>query len=161
MIAVDATVLAYAVNRFAPEHARASRLLEELANGGRPWVVPWPEVHRFVALVTHPHVVVRPLAAGDAWGFVGALETSPSVRLLGPTERHRDVVLEALAMGGPHGRGVETAAILREHGVRELLTSDRALRRFTFLDVRDPVHGDPWTPGASPARRYRRLTPRG
>jgi hypothetical protein len=53
--------------------------------------------------------------------------------------------------------GLETAVILREHGVRELLSSDRAMRRFAFLSVRDPFHGEPWTAGAAPAKRYRVL----
>ena len=42
MIAVDASVLAYAVNRHAPQHARAASALEALANGDRPWALPWP-----------------------------------------------------------------------------------------------------------------------
>jgi hypothetical protein len=32
------------------------------------------------------------------------------------------------------------------------------MRRFPFLDLIDPIHGEPWTPGAPPSRRYRRLT---
>src|SRR5690349_10773369 len=41
MVAIDASVLAYAVNRFAPEHARAAEVLEELANRDQPWAIPW------------------------------------------------------------------------------------------------------------------------
>jgi hypothetical protein len=49
---------------------------------------------------------------------------------------------------------------LREHGVRELLSTDPGMRRWRFLDVRDPLRGEPWSPGARPARRYRTLTRR-
>ena len=49
----------------------------------------------------------------------------------------------------------ETAAILWEHGVRELLSADRGMRRFAFLSVRDPLHGPEWSPREMPARRYR------
>ena len=61
MVAVDLSLLAFAVNRFAPEHPRAARVLEDLADGGLPWALPWPSLHEFLELVTHPHAVARPL----------------------------------------------------------------------------------------------------
>lgn len=164
MRAVDASLLAYAVNRYAPEHVRAAAALEELANGDRPWALPWPVVHEFLARVTHPHAVARALRPADAWAFVEELARSASLRWLGPTDRHAAVAREVLALvaGDAPGwpAGFETAVVLREHGVRELLSSDRGMRRFRFLDVRDPVHGELWTPSEPPARRYRTLTRR-
>lgn len=164
MIAVDAGVLAHAVNRHTPEHARAAQVVEALANGERPWVLPWPAVHEFLARVTHPHAVARALAPGEAWGFVAALAASPSLRLLGPGARHAAAVAETLALADAAGPGLppglEIAAVLREHGVRELLSPDRGMQRFRFLDVRDPLHGPPWRPDAPPLRRYRTLTRR-
>lgn len=160
MVAVDASVLAYAVNRFAPEHARATRIVEELANGEPPWALTWPTVHEFLAFVTHPHAVVRPLKPGDAWTFMEGLLTSPSLSVLSPTEQHADVLAELVSgvSWGPVGlAGLEVAAVLREHGVRELLSTDRAMRRFGFLAVRDPVHGEPWALTARPTRKYRAL----
>ena len=44
--------------------------------------------------------------------------------------------------------------------MRELLSTDPGMRRWRFLDVRDPLRGEPWSPGARPARRYRTLTRR-
>ena len=161
MVAVDASVLAYAVNRYAPEHPRAARLVEELANGDAPWAIPWPAVHDFLGFVTHPHAVVRPLGPGDAWvSVIVRLLSSASVRALGPTERHAAVLAEVLA-GSPAASaglaGLQIAVILREHGVRELLSSDRGMRRYGFLSVRDPLHGEPWTTRTAPLRRYRTL----
>jgi predicted nucleic acid-binding protein len=160
MIAVDASVLAYAVNRFAPEHARAVRVVEALVNGDAPWALPWPAVHEFLGFVTHPHAVARPLGAGDAWAFIESLLGSASVRAIGPTERHAVVLAEVLAASPAGLAGLETAVVLREHGVRELLSADRGMRRFAFLAVRDPVHGEPWTLETPPARRYRTLRAR-
>jgi toxin-antitoxin system PIN domain toxin len=160
MVALDASVLAYAVNRHAPEHPRAARVVEDLADGDTPWALPWPAVHDFLGFVTHPHAVVRPLGPGDAWGFIERLLSSTSVRALGPTERHAAVLAEVLA-GAPTTSGglpgLQLAVTLREHGVRELLSSDRGMRRFVFLSVRDPLHGEPWTSKAAPLRRYRTL----
>lgn len=163
MIAVDTSVLAYAVNRHAPGHVRAAGVVEELVNGALPWVVPWSVVHEFMRLVTHPHAAVRPLRPSDAWGFLGQVISSPAVRVLGPTERHAQALVEVMGMvpseaGLPPG--LETAAVLREHGIRELLSADRGMRRFPFLTVRDPLRGEPWVPQAPPLRRYRMLRTR-
>ncbi len=164
MRALDTSVLAYAVNRFAPEHARAAAVVEALASGEALWGLPWPVLHEFMALVTHPHAVARVLGPRDAWAFVAGLLESPSVRPLGPTAGHAAAVREVLEMVPPSGPGLlpglETAAVLREHGVRELLSADRGMRRYPFLEVRDPVHGEAWTPDEKPARRYRMLSPR-
>jgi toxin-antitoxin system PIN domain toxin len=157
-------MLVHAVNRYAPEHARAARVLEELANGSAPWSIAWPSVHGFLSFVTHPHRVARPLRPAEAWAFVDGLRESGSLRLLAPTERHAAIVGDLIAsLGSEPGvvTGLETAAVLREHGVRELLSSDRGMRRFAFLSVRDPLHGEAWSPSAAPERRYRRLRSRG
>jgi predicted nucleic acid-binding protein len=161
--ALDAGILAWAVNRFAPEHARAVRVVEELVNGELPWALPWPVVHEFLDTVTHPHRVARPLRPSEAWGFVGPILAAPNVRLLAPTDRHAATLLEVLgsvAAGPAIPPGLEVAVLLREHGVRELLSADRGMRRYPFLSIRDPVRGEPWTPGAPPARRYRVLNAR-
>ncbi|NOT32916.1 MAG: PIN domain-containing protein [Candidatus Eisenbacteria bacterium] len=165
MIAVDTSILAWAANRGTPEHPRASQVLEALANGGRPWAVPWSVAHEFLALVTHPHAVGRPARPEEALAFLDQLGTSPSLRFLGPTDRHAAVARELLAGRTGEGPGLvagfETALLLREHGVRELLSADRDMRAWRFLEVIDPIHGAPWRPGDAPGRRYRRLTPRG
>jgi predicted nucleic acid-binding protein len=165
VIAVDAGLLVLGVNRYAPEHARAAELLESLANGDDEWALPWSAVHEFLAFVTHPYAVARVLGADDAWGFIHALAASPVLRFLGPTERHAEACAEVLALRDPAVPGgldpsFETAVLLREHGVRELLSTDPGMRRWRFLDVRDPVKGEPWSPGVRPARRYRTLTRR-
>jgi toxin-antitoxin system PIN domain toxin len=161
MIAVDTSILAFAVNRHAREHARAAGLVDELCNGDTPWALPWPAVDEFVRFVTGAHVAPRPLAPSDALEFVEALLESASVTALGPTDRHA-AVLAGLASDaarvGMLPPGFEIAAVLREHGVRELLTTDAGMRRFGFLTVIDPVHGPPWSPETAPARRYRRLS---
>jgi predicted nucleic acid-binding protein len=163
MIALDLSVLAFAVNRYAPEHARANRVVEDLVNGERPWALPWSVVHEFLQLVTHPHAVVRPLKAAEAHAFVERLLESPAANPLAHTPAHAQAFGEVLASLEPSGglpAGFETAVLLREHGVREILSSDRGMRRFHFLTVVDPLHGAGWLPAAGPTRRYRVLRTR-
>ena len=100
MIALDSGLLALAVNRYAPEHARAATLLESLADGDAPWALPWSAVHEFLGFVTHPHAVARVLGASEAWGFIEALSGSSSLSLLGPTEQHAAACAEVLALAG-------------------------------------------------------------
>jgi predicted nucleic acid-binding protein len=165
MIALDSGLLALAANRFALEHARAASLLESFAEGDAPWALTWSGVHEFLGFVTHPHAVARVLGPREAWGFVEALTQSPSLHLLGPTERHAAVCAEVLALAGPESTGgldpsFTTAVILREHGVREILSTDTGLARWRFLEVRDPLKGEGWTPATRPTRRYRTLAGR-
>ena len=160
MVALDVNILAYAINRFAPEHARASTLVEELIHGERPWALPWAAVHEFLRLVTHPDAVARPLGPTEAIGFVERVLESPSLMMLGPTPGHARAlaqILKTLPASGGMPAGLEVAATLHEHGLRELLSADRDMRRYPFLTVIDPVHGEPWSPGARPVRRYRML----
>ncbi len=165
MIAVDAGLLVLAANRFAPEHARAAAFMEALAEGDKPWALPWSVVHEFLGFVTHPHAVARVLGPADAWGFIEALAVSPSLRFLGPTERHAATCAEVLTLAGPGTSGgldpsFTTAVILREHGVRELLSTDSGMNRWRFLEVHDPLKGDLWRADGGPTRRYRTLSPR-
>ena len=164
MVAVDSDVLAAALNRFAPGHARASALLESLVNGEAHWALPWPAIHGFVRRVTHPHAVARPLSQANAWEFVRLLAESPAARVLGPGPGHLAAVAEVLAFvpreGPPHPE-LELVAVLREHGVAELISGDRRLRAYGFLRVRDPWGSvEAEAPAAARPRRYRRLAPR-
>ena len=165
MIAVDTGILALALNRWAPEHARAASRLEALVNGDAPWAITWPALHELVARVVHRHSVSRPLTPADAAAFIDQLFRSPSLVALGPTSRHAAVMCEVLAGFGTGTlpAGFDSAVILREHGVRELLGTDAGMRRFAFLTVIDPFSGDSGRFETPTRRRYRKLnlrTPR-
>jgi predicted nucleic acid-binding protein len=159
VIAVDTGILAFALNRWAPEHARAARLVEDLASGELPWAVTWPALHELVRRVTDRHAVARPLAPADAVGFVEQLLASPTLQALGPTPRHARVMHEVLDLVGEMPpASFDSAVILREHGVRELISTDPGMRRYGFLSVIDPFQGEGWRPDQPPERRYRRLS---
>jgi predicted nucleic acid-binding protein len=161
MRAVDTGVLLCAINRFAPEHARAAAVVEALASADQPWGVTVTVVHEFLRLATHPYVAARALSPALALGFMDQLLDAPSARLLLPGSGHRAALTAVLGML-PAGRGlpsgIDTAVILREHDVRELLTADPGMKRFPFFSTRDPLHGEPWTPDEAPTRRYRKLS---
>jgi predicted nucleic acid-binding protein len=57
MIAVDTNILVYTHREDSAHHVRAHRALERLAAAGSPWAVPWPCLHEFLAVVTHPRIL--------------------------------------------------------------------------------------------------------
>ena len=56
MIAVDSNVLVYAHREDSDWHDPAYACLLELAEGRDPWAIPWPCLHEFLAIVTHPRI---------------------------------------------------------------------------------------------------------
>lgn len=72
-----------------------------------------------------------------------ALLASPSLQGLGETDRHLQVALD-LAMRGPLLAGnlmhdAHTAILMREHGVRRIVTRDTDFHRFSWREVVDPL----------------------
>ena len=81
-----------------------------------------------------------PLAA--AIHQVEAWLQSPSLVLLAETEEYWPelrVTLEQGRISGPQVHDARVAAICRDHGVRELWTSDRDFSRFPQLTVVNPL----------------------
>jgi len=54
MIALDTNILVYAHRGESPFHEATDRAVTELAESGDVWGIPWPCIHEFLAIVTHP-----------------------------------------------------------------------------------------------------------
>ena len=70
MIIPDVNLLVYAHNRAAVGHERARAWWEDLVDREQPIGLAWAVMLGFVRLVTHPSVLVRPLAPVAALGHV-------------------------------------------------------------------------------------------
>lgn len=144
MIAVDTNVLVYAHREDAPFHETASSRLRELAEGNAPWAIPWPCLHEFLAIVTHPRIFAPPTPAGRALDQVDAWLESPSLVLLAEAETYWQrlrAMLEAGRVSGPQVHDARIAALCLEHAVRELWSADRDFGRFPALTVVNPLVG--------------------
>ncbi len=143
MIAVDTNVLVHAHRQDAPFHSAARATLEELAAGPAPWAIPWPCVHEFLAIVTHPRILRTPTPLAAACDQVDAWLEVPTLGLLSEDrEAHWPSLKPLLISGriaGPRVHDARVAALCLAHGVSVLLSADRDFSRFPALDVRNPL----------------------
>lgn len=82
MIAIDTNILVYAHREDASWHAAASAKVRGLAEGRAAWAIPWPCLHEFLAVVTHPRIYAPPTPMARALEQVAAWIESPSIVLL-------------------------------------------------------------------------------
>ena len=142
MIAVDTNILVYAHREDSPFHEAAFRRVAELAEGPATWGIPWPCLHEFLAIVTHPRIYAPPSPLGRALDQVDAWLESPSLALLAESPAHWPTLRALLAGGRVAGAQVHdarVAALCRQHGVRELWSADRDFSRFAGLAVANPL----------------------
>lgn len=144
MFLVDTNVLIYAADRAAPEHAQCHALVKRWRGEPLPWYLTWPIVYEFLRVSTHPRVFRTPMAVGEAWTFVSALLASPSLTVLKPGPQHAEVAgrtfEEIPSLRGNLLHDAHTAILMREHGVRTIVTRDTDFHRFPFLDRLDPLN---------------------
>ena len=142
MIAVDSNLLVYAHREDSTWHAAAYACLSGLAEGRAPWAVPWPCLHEFLAIVTHPRIFAPPTPLEKAIDQVEAWLESPSLILLAESEDYwlrLRTLLKAGRISGPKVHDARVAALCLQNGVSELWTIDRDFSRFPGLKVRNPL----------------------
>jgi hypothetical protein len=142
VIGVDTNLLVYAHRRDAEWHDRAVVHLRALAEGRAPWAIPWPCVHEFLAVVTHPRIYDPPSSLAAALDQVEAWAESPSLLLLGEGPEHWSTLrplVESGRVAGPKIHDARIAALCLAHGVHELWTVDRDFSRFPALPAVNPL----------------------
>jgi uncharacterized protein len=144
---VDTNVLVYAADVSAPEHARCRALLERWRIQHGAWYLTWGNCYEFLRVVTHPRVLRQPWTGHAAGEFLAALQQSPGLSMLAPTERHAAVLAEVLStvpmIAGNLWHDAETAVLMREHGIRRICTRDTDFARFPFVEIVDPLTAEP------------------
>ena len=142
MIAVDTNILVYAHRADSTWHPHAAREIARLAEGRAAWAIPWPCIHEFLAIVTHPRLYRPPTPVALAIEQVEAWLDSPSLTLIGEAagywQRLRSL-LEAGRIDGPRVHDARVAGLCLLHGVRELWSCDRDFSRFPELNVTNPL----------------------
>ena len=142
MIAVDTNILVYAHREDSPFHEKALVCLTGLAEGRASWAIPWPCVHEFFSITTHPRIYDPPSPIQCAVDQMDAWLESPTLILLSEATDYwvtlRPIVT-ASQVCGPMIHDARIAALCIQNGVTELWTADRDLGRFHELRTRNPL----------------------
>jgi hypothetical protein len=144
VIAVDTNILVYAHREDSTWHREASARLIELAESPASWAIPWPSLHEFLAVVTHPRIYKTPTPVGVALRAVDALLAAPRLAVLAEAEGYWTTLrrlLDAGRVAGPIVHDARIAALCLSHGVSVLWSADRDFSRFPDLAVRNPLVG--------------------
>jgi toxin-antitoxin system PIN domain toxin len=142
VIAVDTNILVYAHRRDSRWHRPAVHALESLAAGRDAWAIPWPCVHEFYAIATHPRIYTPPSTPAQALAQLRAWRESPSLALLAEDDAYWPVLeslIDRSRLTGPAVHDARIAALCLRHGAHELLTADRDFSRFPDLSTRNPL----------------------
>jgi hypothetical protein len=146
VIAVDSNILVHAHRRDSPWHTAARDAVRELAEATTPWAIPWPCVHEFLNIVTHPRIYRPPTTLPRALAQVDAWLSSPSLVSIGEADGYWPVLralVHTARTVGPRIHDGRIAAICAQHGVRELWTADRDFGSFPAIAVRNPLVSGP------------------
>jgi toxin-antitoxin system PIN domain toxin len=142
LIAVDTNVLVFAHREDSEWHARALERVVSLAEGRTAWAIPWPCIHEFLAITTHPSIFKPPTPLALALDQVEAWLESPSLVLLAEDDGYWDTLKSILNGGrisGPRVHDARIAALCIRHQGRELWTADRDFSRFSGVPATNPL----------------------
>ena len=142
MIAVDTNLLIYSSWRTSPFHEKASEVVTRLVLGNSKWSIPWPCIHEFISISTHPKIFESPVSLGDAFSALEQWINSPTCITIGEGFEHfaclKQISTKA-KLSGPMIHDARIAAICLQHQVSELWTADRDFSRFPSLKTRNPL----------------------
>lgn len=141
MIAIDTNILVHAHREDSAWHVPALEKITGLAENHAPWAIPWPCLHEFLAITTHPRIYRPPSPLAIACAQVDAWLESPSLVLLGESDDYWPRLRTSLIGGriaGPVVHDARVAVLCLVHGVSELWSHDRDFGRFPALKVRNP-----------------------
>jgi uncharacterized protein len=138
---LDVNVLLYASDQSSARYQAAGRFLESCAAGPDLLVLAWPVLMSYLRIATHPRIFSAPLTPDEALGNIAALLARPHVRAVTEMDGFPDAyrhVTGSMAVRGNLVPDAHLVAILLQHGVRTLYSSDRDFRKFEWVEVRDP-----------------------
>ena len=141
MTLIDANLLLYAYAGSTTPHHQAKRWLEDVFSRPDPVGLAWVTILAFLRISTDPRLRGRPLLMSEAVAIVHEWLELPNISLLGPSERHWQILQRLLAesqVRGPLVTDAHLAALAIEHGAT-LCTTDRDFTRFAGLRVLYPL----------------------
>ena len=143
MIAIDTNILVYSHREDSSFHQAASCCVKELAESEKDWAIPWPCIHEFLAIVTHPRIYKPPTPIEDALIQIDCWKEAPTLNMIGESQSLYWIKLKSLLrkgdISGPVVHDARIAAICLDNGIDILWSADRDYSRFPDLSVKNPL----------------------
>jgi hypothetical protein len=142
MIGIDTNILVYAHREDSEWYLAADRCLTQLAESGQPWAIPWPCLHEFIAIVTHPRIYDPSTPLAISIEQINCWLEAPTLVLLSESVNYWKILPKLLEQGrivGPKVHDARTAALCQQHGVTELWTADRDFKSFQPIITLNPL----------------------
>jgi hypothetical protein len=139
---IDVNILLYASDASSPLHKKATDFLAQCAAAGEVFCLAWVTVMSYLRMATHPAIFEKPLTHEEAMRNIEALLNLPHCRVIGEEDKFWNTYRKVTADVPTRGNLVpdaQLASILADHGVTTICTHDRDFRKFSFLDMRDPL----------------------
>ena len=155
MYLIDANLLIYAYDSSSPHHGAVRPWFEDLMSRPLPVRLTWTNILAFLRITTNPRILTNPFSAEEAMAIVESWLAQPQVDILGPTQRHFEILQNLIREGqvkGPMVMDAHLATLAVEHGAT-LCTTDRDFARFGSLRRFSPLDGKGWLHES--ARGYR------
>jgi toxin-antitoxin system PIN domain toxin len=142
LIAVDTNILVYAHRLDSEWHRASLDAVRELTDRSARWGIPWPCIHEFLAIVTHPRIYSPPTPLAVAVRAITVWIESPGCVALaegpGYLDTLRQVLEDARSVGGMV-HDAHVAAICLYNGASVLWTADRDFSRYPRLTTLNPL----------------------
>jgi len=139
---LDVNLFLYASDRSSPFHNGAGTFLQKCATDSELCYVTWPTLMSYLRIATHPRIFTHPLSPAEALNNIKRLLGLPQVRTLSEGEGFLTLYEEMTRAAPVRGNLVPDAhlvALLRQHDVKTLYTTDTDFRKFAWLTVKNPL----------------------
>jgi uncharacterized protein len=140
---IDTNILLYAANSDSDENHAAVKFLSAAATSPEQWFLTEGIIYEFLRVSTHPKVFPKPLDWKEAMRFFRPFVETSNFLILTADERHWSLLEEILpALTHPSGNlffDIRTVVLMREHGIREIYTTDTDFLQFPQIKVINPL----------------------
>ena len=140
MFMVDTNIFLHAINTDSSEHEKAFKAVESYANGAERWAISWGVVYEFLRVATHTKVFPKPLTTEQAYAFIKDILRTPSLAIIAETSVHQSVfetsAKETHRLSGNLLHDLHIAVLMREHGIRDIVTLDTDFKAFPWVAIK-------------------------
>lgn len=141
--ALDTNIFIYTHFPQFKQHKVVSVHLKNLIASQEPFYLTWQVYYEFLRLVTHPGSFAQNIPLQTAHEILAPYLELEQCIILTETHSHKETIAE-LIKGLPSEKGnfvhdCHYAAILKENGIKKIITCDTDFKKFDFLKVINPL----------------------